>query len=85
MSQPLPYGGFEWLRLDTLEYFDVLNIDDESKYGYILEVNLKYPFSLHNDLPFCPKNNRPTLSYTLLKIIIFTLIYVKISQLNLKL
>ncbi|CAH2108777.1 unnamed protein product [Euphydryas editha] len=54
MSQYLPVGGFEWVDPDTN-----FNIPDTSEYGFILEVDLKYPdelHDLHSDLPLCPKN-----------------------------
>ena len=58
MSQSLPYGNFQWdnPELYTTEY--ILNIKDDDV-GYVLEVDLDYPSSihdLHNDLPFCPEN-----------------------------
>ncbi|CAH2108775.1 unnamed protein product [Euphydryas editha] len=54
MSQYLPVGGFEWVDPDTN-----FNIPDTSEYGFILEVDLKYPdelHDLHSDLPLCPEN-----------------------------
>ena len=48
MSQPLPYKNFEWLNPDTYEYFDVMSIEDDNKFGYILEVTLDYPKHLHD-------------------------------------
>ncbi|CAB0039579.1 unnamed protein product [Trichogramma brassicae] len=52
MAQYLPYGGFEWA--DAKDY---LTLPEDSEYGYILEVDLEYPESLHDshkDLPLCP-------------------------------
>src|SRR5271156_6319068 len=40
MSEYLPYNGFYWA---DEEDFDVMEIPDDSKYGYILEVDLEYP------------------------------------------
>ncbi|XP_041969806.1 uncharacterized protein LOC121726481 [Aricia agestis] len=54
MSQHRPVGGFEWVDPNT--NFD---IPDTSEYGFILEVDLKYPdelHDLHSDLPLCPEN-----------------------------
>ena len=58
MSQCLPYGGFEWADCNI----DVTNIPDDSDIGYILEVDIEYPESLHDlhkDLPFCPEHRNP--------------------------
>ena len=54
MTQPLPYGGFEWVDTNV----DYMDVSDNAEYGYFLEVTLKYPQHLHdahNDLPFCPE------------------------------
>jgi len=54
MTQPLPYGGFEWVDVNL----DYMRVGDDDEYGYFLEVTLKYPQHLHdahNDLPFCPE------------------------------
>ena len=58
MSQPLPDSGFVWLSEDEIEELDVSNIADDSEEGYILEVDLEYPCSLHerhNDYPLAPE------------------------------
>lgn len=42
--------------------FNVLEIDDNSPEGYILEVDLDYPITLHDlhkDLPYCAEHNTP--------------------------
>ena len=65
MSQYLPYGNFKWLIEREIESFNVLQISDESKMGYILEVDLEYPESFHDahmDLPFCAQNICPPCS-----------------------
>ncbi|XP_050505444.1 uncharacterized protein LOC126883817 [Diabrotica virgifera virgifera] len=62
MSQYLPHGDFRWLDGVEITNFDCLSIDDESPKGYVLEVDLTYPETLHdhhNDLPFCPENIIP--------------------------
>ncbi len=54
MIQPLPTGGYQWIKTDKWDSQRVLNYDEESKYGYILEVDLDYPSNLHdlhNDYP----------------------------------
>jgi len=59
MSQPLPYKDFKWMSTTDIDNFDVNNIPIDSKYGYFLEVDVIYPYrlhDLHNDLPFCPSN-----------------------------
>ncbi|XP_017464812.1 PREDICTED: uncharacterized protein LOC108358151 [Rhagoletis zephyria] len=59
MSEYLPYAEFEWL--DNVNDFDVFTIEENSSYGFILEVDLEYPHSIHdihNDLPFCCENKK---------------------------
>ena len=59
MSQPLPTGNFRFLTKDQIDNLDILNIPDDHPMGYILEVDLEYPDSLHelhNDYPLAPKN-----------------------------
>lgn len=56
MCQFLPLSDFSYLSKSELDTFDVTQVPDDSKYGYILEVDLDYPRKLHkdhNDLPFC--------------------------------
>ncbi|KYN28493.1 hypothetical protein ALC57_02085, partial [Trachymyrmex cornetzi] len=60
MSESLPYGEFQWV--DDIERFDVMSVSSDSVIGYILEVDLAYPQSVHDahvDLPFCPTRERP--------------------------
>ncbi|XP_018302107.1 uncharacterized protein, partial [Mycetomoellerius zeteki] len=60
MSESLPYGEFQWV--DDVERFDVMSVSSDSVIGYILEVDLAYPQSVHDahtDLPFCPTRERP--------------------------
>ncbi|XP_059221314.1 uncharacterized protein LOC131995971 isoform X1 [Stomoxys calcitrans] len=59
MSQYLPYKNFEWVG--NIEMFNLNDIKEDSEIGYILEVDLEYPSSLHdyhNDLPFCAENKK---------------------------
>ena len=54
----LPYGGFRWLSKEEIKRFDIYSIPENSKIGYILEVDLEYPkrlHDLHNDYPLCPE------------------------------
>lgn len=62
MIQYLPQSNFTWLSPPEIENFIVNDVDDESNWGYVLEVDLHYPptlHDLHNDLPFCPENMVP--------------------------
>lgn len=60
MSQPLPTGEFKW----NDEHFDtqrIMEMDENSGTGYIFEVDLEYPESLHekhSDYPFLPENRK---------------------------
>ena len=59
MSQKLPVNNFKWVK-DTSRINEefIKNYNENSKKGYILEVDVKYPKKLHNlhsDLPFLPK------------------------------
>lgn len=63
MSQYLPYGDFYWMSDEEIRTYNVFGANEESEYGYILEVDINYPVNLHdlhNDLPFCPSNHKPT-------------------------
>ena len=60
MPQPLPTGEFKWIKChnwDPKKLIDMLSA--EKNYGYLLEVDVKYPkelHDLHNDIPFmCSK------------------------------
>ena len=60
MSQPLPTGGFKWMNCDGFDPENIVNfLSKNNKYGYLLEVDVKYPselHDLHNDIPFmCSK------------------------------
>ena len=59
MSQKLPVNNFKWIE-DTSQINEkfIKNYYENSKKGYILEVDVKYPkelHDLHSDLPFSPK------------------------------
>ncbi|XP_063835691.1 uncharacterized protein LOC135084888 isoform X1 [Ostrinia nubilalis] len=63
MSQPLPYGGFKWVKDCTVKWVKtkVLTLPVDSNVGYFLEVDLKYPKELHDshaDYPFCPEKKK---------------------------
>lgn len=58
MSQYFPTGGFRWLTNKEITKLDIAKYKDNSKQGFILEVNLEYPISLHNihnDYPLGPE------------------------------
>lgn len=55
MSQYLLISEFVWLNDDEVRKLCILSLEDESKNGYILEVDLDY-HDYHNDLPFFPDN-----------------------------
>ncbi|GFS68213.1 uncharacterized protein TNCV_1531171 [Trichonephila clavipes] len=59
MSQFLLVGNFRRLNSEQLSKFNVLELDEDSDIGYILEVDLLYPKHLHNkhnDLPLAPEH-----------------------------
>ena len=60
MSQPLPTGGFCWVELGKRNSNTITEeLVAKKDYGYLLEVDVKYPRELHdyhNNLPFmCEK------------------------------
>ena len=57
MSQPLPTGYMRLLEDDEIQNFDVQKVSKDGEKGYVLEVDLEYPTSLHdkhNDYPLGP-------------------------------
>lgn len=64
MKMSLPKGDFQWLSDRELETIadQIQNFTENSPTGYIFEVDLEYPPSLHrehNDFPFCAENMVP--------------------------
>ena len=59
MSQKLPVNNFKWVEdISKINEDFIKNYYENSKKGYILEVDFKYPKKLHDlhiDLPFLPK------------------------------
>ena len=54
MSQYLPTGGFRWMTEKQISKLDLAKVNENSKKGLILEVDLEYPkelHNLHNDYP----------------------------------
>ena len=56
MSQKLPKFHFEWVEdISQFNEFFIKNCDEKSEVGYVLEVDVQYPWKLygvHSDLPF---------------------------------
>ena len=60
----LPYGGFKWLSKEEIKRFDIYSTSqwnslENSKIGYILEVDLELCKELHDshfDYPLCPEH-----------------------------
>ena len=55
MQQPLPFGGFQFLK--DFSQIDFATVSDDSSVGYFIECDLIYPehlFELHSDYPLCP-------------------------------
>ena len=62
MCQKLSVNNFKWVK-DLLKFNEsfIINYDEDSDEGYILEVNVEYPeklFNLHKDLPFLSKREK---------------------------
>ena len=56
MSECLPYERFKWLK--NVDRFYVMSVNEKSRIGYLLEVDLEYPDKLHelrNDYPLAPE------------------------------
>ena len=59
MSQLLPTGKLRFLNENEIQQLNIENVSDTSNKGYILEVDLEYPKTLHhyhNDLPLAPEH-----------------------------
>lgn len=60
MMQSLPIGDYRWLESEEVASYDPLkDASDSADYGYILEVDLRYPSELHwkhNAFPLAPHN-----------------------------
>ena len=59
MSERLPVNGFDWVEdLSKIEEDFIKNYNKDSDKGYIFEVDVEYPKTLHDfhsDLPFLPE------------------------------
>ena len=64
--QKLPVSDFKWVEKEDILKFDekfIENYDENSDIGYVLEVDVEYPKSLHklhSDLPFLPERMKIT-------------------------
>ena len=59
MIQHLPVGNYKFEEVDRFDSGFISYLSDESKVGYILDVDLEYPdelHKLHNDYPLAPEN-----------------------------
>lgn len=62
MMKKMPISDFRFLSDHEINNLNVLDISDESEFGFILEVDLVYPtylHSSHSDLPFAPEKHVP--------------------------
>lgn len=48
LCEPLPIRGFRWLSPQEIARSNIISYDPTSNVGYILEVDLEYPESLHD-------------------------------------
>ena len=46
-SQPLPIGEYKWLSHTEIMQLRILDLSDDSEFGYVFVVNLWYPPQLH--------------------------------------
>ena len=46
-SKPMPVDGFRWLTPEEIDKLDVMSLDSKGSQGYMLEVDLEYPDTLH--------------------------------------
>ena len=63
MSQYLPTGNFKWMTKKKISKLDLAKYKENSKKGFILEVDLEYPkelHDLHNDYPSGPEKVKVT-------------------------
>lgn len=63
MRRLLPINNFRWASDSEIKQFDITTQQPDSDVGYILEVDLEYPQSLHNlhnDYPFCAETRIPS-------------------------
>jgi hypothetical protein len=57
-SQAMPLNDFQWVSPEEISALDWHSMTEDQEYGYIAEVDLIYPPSLHeehNSFPLCPE------------------------------
>ncbi|KAF4528390.1 hypothetical protein B566_EDAN016485 [Ephemera danica] len=65
MLEPLPIGDFKFENPEKYDSKCIMNIPDDGKFGYIFEVSLEYPHSLHDphsEHTFCQTLQTPPLN-----------------------
>jgi len=63
MSRYLPTDKFRWMTEKEIDKLDLAKYTEESKTGFIAEVDLEYPkelHDLHNDFPLAPEQVKVT-------------------------
>ena len=67
LSMPLPYADFEWLDEVEIRHFsdpsNIISLDVKGETGYLFDVDLDYPESLHDrtaDFPLAPESGEVT-------------------------
>ena len=67
LCKPLPHSDFTWVVGQDLQHFsnpnNIMNLSDESEWGYLFEVDLEYPSSIHDitaDFPLAPESGTVT-------------------------
>ena len=56
MSELLPEKEFSFLFQEQIDHFDFMSVSDDAPTGFILEVDIDYPYELHDshsDYPLC--------------------------------
>ena len=59
MVDPLPVSGFRFLSREEINNLNIKKVADDAEIGYALEVDLYYPYRLHNahnDYPLAPEH-----------------------------
>lgn len=59
MSEPMPLSDFRWLSDEEIQDLDISKMTSEQDEGYILEVDLVVPPSIHrqhNSYPLAPEH-----------------------------
>ena len=59
MIQYLPTNNYKWEKADKFDQTSIMMLEDCADKGYIFEVDLEYPESLHdlhNDYPLAPES-----------------------------